>query len=83
MNKVMIDLYLPAAGVSYDMRIPANCRIGEIIPLLEHCMAELEEGYYIPTKEAVLCERTTGVVLDINVTPMEMGIINGTRLMLI
>lgn len=83
MNKVMIELYLPAAGCSYDMRIPLNCPIGEIIPLIENCMAELEEGYYIPTDEVVLCERTTGVVLDVNVTPAEMGIINGTKLMLI
>ena len=83
MNKIMIELYLPATGVSYDVRIPEEKRIGEIIPLLEACMSELAEGYYVPNANSLLCDRTTGVVLDINLTANEMGILNGTKLMLI
>lgn len=83
MNKIMIELYLPAARVSYDVRIPGESRIGEIIPLLAACMSELAEGYYVPNTDSLLCDRNTGVVLDINLTVNEMGILNGTKLMLI
>jgi hypothetical protein len=83
MNKLLIELFLPAAGVAYDVRIPMNSRIGEIIPLLESCMSELADGYFVPNGDSVLCERTTGVILDVNKTPNEMGIINGAKLMLI
>lgn len=83
MNKIMIELYLPAAGVSYDVRISGESRIGEIIPLLEACMAELAEGYFVPKADSLLCDRKTGVVLNVNLTVNEMGILNGTKLMLI
>ena len=57
MNKLMVEIYLPAA--------------------------DLAGGYYIPGQNSILCERTTGIELDVNLTPCEMGIINGARLMLI
>lgn len=83
MNKILIELYLPASGATYDVRIPAGTRIGELIPLLENALADMEYGYYIPDSNTVLCDRNTGVVLDVNLTANEMGIINGARLMLI
>ncbi len=83
MNKIMVEVYLPAAGKSYDVRIPVFRRIGEIIPLLEVGMAELEPGYFIPSGNSVLCDRETGVILNVNLTVDETGILNGTRLMLI
>lgn len=83
MHKIMVELYLPAAGKCYDIKIPAFCRIGELIPLLETGMAELEPGYFIPNGNSVLCERETGVILNLNLTVEETGILNGTRLMLI
>lgn len=83
MSKLMVELYLPAAGRSYDVRIPAGSRIGEIIPLLEGCMAELAAGYFIPGADSILCEQETGMVLNVNLTVEESGILNGTKLMLI
>ena len=79
----MVEVFLPAAGKSYDVRIPTTTRIGEIIPLVEMCLAELEEGYFVPSKDTVLCDKNTGMTLDVNLTPSEMGILNGTKLMLI
>lgn len=83
MNKITVELYLPAAREHYDVRIPGDSRIGEIIPLLEACMAELAEGYFVPNSDSLLCDRKTGVVLNVNLTANEMGILNGTQLMLI
>lgn len=83
MNKVMVEVYMPSVGRSYDVRIPGTVRLGDIIPLMERLFADIAYGYYIPDSETVLCDRLTGVALDVNLTPMEMGIINGTRLMLI
>ncbi len=83
MEKIMVELYLPAAEEAYDVRIPGDSRIGDIVPLLETCMAELAEGYFVPKGGSVLCDRETGIALNINLTAREMGILNGTKLMLI
>ena len=79
----MIELYLPASGKRYDIRIPAILRVGDIILLIEKCMAQLEKGYFVIRGDAVLCDRITGLALDVNLTPNELGILNGTKLMLI
>lgn len=83
MNKIFVEVYLPAAQVKYDVKIPRDSRIGEITELLENCFSELAGGYFVSTHTSILCERTTGMMLDVNATPSEMGIVNGTKLMLI
>ncbi|MDE6749053.1 MAG: EsaB/YukD family protein, partial [Lachnospiraceae bacterium] len=78
----LIELYLPAIGTGYDTSIPGNQRIGEIISLLEREVEEETGGVFCP-KNSVLCEREAGIILDVNLTPKQHGILNGTRLMLI
>lgn len=34
MNKVVVEVYLPAAGKSFDVRIPLSLMVWEIISLL-------------------------------------------------
>ncbi len=79
----IVELYLPAVGKSYDIRILRNRRIREMIPLLEKEMKERTGGYFSAKNDTVLCERECGIVLNMDETPEEIGILNGTKLMLI
>lgn len=79
----MVELYLPAVGRCYDIRIPRNRRIGEIISMLEKEMEGQTGGYFCTKEDTVLCERECGIVLNVDETPEGIGILNGTRLMLI
>lgn len=79
----IVELYLPAVGKSYDTRIPRNRRIGEIIPWLEKEMKKQTGGYFHAEGDTVLCERECGMILNVDKTPEQIGILNGTKLMLI
>ncbi len=78
-----VELYVPAYGNTYDVRIPRNDRIGELLPLVEKQIVQQEEGYLFSKGNAILCDREDGIILDTELTPEESGILNGTRLMLI
>lgn len=79
----IVELYLPAVGKSYDIRILRNRKIREMIPLLEKEMKKRTGGYFLAKNDTVLCERECGIVLNMDETPEEIGILNGTKLMLI
>lgn len=78
-----VELYVPAYERTYDMTVPCNKRICEIIPSIEKQLKKKEPGYVSLGDITILCEREAGIVLDVELTPEESGILNGTRLMLI
>lgn len=79
----IVELYVPVYGNTYDVRISRKDRIGELLPSIEKQISLQETGSAISLKDAILCEREAGIVLDVEMTPEEAGILNGTRLMLI
>lgn len=83
-NKILVEIYFPVGGYTYDVFLPADSSVREVIRLMEHVMQELTFGEERPLKEgSLLCCRDTGEALPQNVTVSQAGIHNGTRLMLI
>jgi len=83
MDKVLIEIFLPASSTSYDVYVPSASRMSEVLALVSKVISELSEGKYKPTAETVLCDRDSGVIFNLNLTIAELGIKNGSRLMLI
>lgn len=83
MNKIIVEVYLPAALRTYDVRIPADVQLFEVTSQVAQALSILSEGLYIATEDALLLERESGSILDINMTAWELGLQNGSRLMLI
>lgn len=83
MDKVLVEIFLPAAGKSYDVYIPLENRMSEVLLLVSSLLTELADGKYKATPDAVLCDAETGIIFNINMTVAELGIQNGSRLMLI
>lgn len=79
----MVEVYLPAAQKSFDMRIPASSQMGEISNLVASLASDLSDGSYKATKQTILINATNGEMYDVNMTASEQGIRNGTRLILI
>lgn len=79
----MVELYIPAAGRSYDVKIPKYRCIAELVPELEREMEKRTEGEICSDGKAILCDGEAGIILNPACTPEETGILNGTRLMLI
>ena len=83
MDKYLIEVFVPAANKTYDVYIPKNIQIFEIITLIAHQVEHLSQGQFKKTSDTILCFRENGNILDMNQLVSELNIKNGTRLLLI
>lgn len=83
MNKVMVEVFLPASGEIYDVRIPLDSQIGEITMLIMKQLERLSNGRFFANPSTVLCDGESGQILDMNKFAAELDIKNGSKLMLI
>ena len=83
MNKILVEIFLPALGQKYDTLIPIEIKLSEVIVLLTKVLNELSNGSYIATEDAILCDLETGNIFSVNMSVYELGLKNGSKLMLI
>lgn len=81
--KLLVEVWLPAAQRSFDMRIPADVRMGTVNSLAASLAADLSGGSYRATGASVLVNAENGKIYDINMNASEQDIKNGTKLILI
>ena len=82
-HKVLVEIFVPASGESYDVFIPLESRMSEVVELVSEAIGELTGGRYLGTRDSLLCDRESGMIYNMNMAVAELGIENGTRLMLI
>lgn len=82
-NKVLVEISVPAAGDKFDVFIPLESKMSEVLKLVSNALSDLSNGKYRATDESVLCDAKTGIIFNINMEVAELGIKNGSRLMLI
>ena len=83
MNKVLVKLYVPLLEEQYDIWLPLNKKISNVINLLIKAVNEFSGGYYNPAKMPVLYDRLTAKKIDVNLTVKESIIKNGTEIVLV
>ncbi len=83
MEKILIELYVPILEASYDVFIPPQPMMADVLQLMSKAIAELSEGRFVPTESTTICDRATGAILDVSKTALELNIQNGSKLMLI
>lgn len=83
MDKIIVNIYVPNSEKKYQMFIPAHVQMYQLVSLIGKSVMDLGDGTFIPDSTAVLCKKDTGSVLNMNLTAKEIGIKNGTNLMLI
>ena len=83
MDKVLVVLYVPALEKKYDIWIPANKRVYNIIKSLVKAVNEMNDNSFTTNSMPLLYDKTTAKPYDINLTIKETEIRNGTELVLI
>ncbi len=83
MKKVLVEVYVPVIDARYDVFIPNTSQMSEVLELLKKAVADLSGGHFVPTGETALCYRENGAIINVNMTVYELGIHNGSKLMLI
>jgi hypothetical protein len=83
MDKVLVEVYVPAAEKEFDVFLPLESKLYEVLHLLAGTLTELSDGHFAATPDTILCDRSNGEILNINCTVGENRLANGTKLMLI
>lgn len=83
MNKILVKLYVPTINKEYDVWIPLNRRIYNVIRLIVKGISEFTDGEYQPQKLPILYDKQTAKPYDINLTIGESTIRNGSEIILI
>ena len=83
MDEKIVEMYLPESCKTYDLKIPYNAKIYTLTNMLAKAMTELSEGEFKDNGNSVLVDRDTGNIFDINFSVYELGLENGSKLMLI
>jgi hypothetical protein len=82
-NKVLVKLIVPELNKEYDIFLPINKKIGNIIILLNKTLNEFSNGTYPISNTNSLYNIDTKKKYDIDVQLYNTDIRNGTRLMII
>lgn len=82
---VLVEVYLPAAGRSFDVRLPLGINVHQASMLTAEALAPLAEGMFKPGKykNCFLAWRHTGQRLPSGQTVFAAGVKAGHQLMLI
>lgn len=83
MEKILVNIYIPATGGSYDVFIPYDIPIIELIPIIANGISDLSGGKYLVSKHEQLCLKDTSCLLNPKHTLGEYGIQDGAHLYLI
>ncbi|MBD8026909.1 EsaB/YukD family protein [Ureibacillus sp. 179-F W5.1 NHS] len=83
MNKVLVEIFLPASNRSFDVYLPLESRLSEVLPVVSALITDLSGGTFKANNETILCDFETSIIFNINMTVSELGIQNGSKLMLI
>ena len=83
MDKIIVEVFFPSLQRAFDIEIPVNTRFHVIAELIEQSVSSISGGEYTPSGEALLCDRISGAVFDINSSPDKQCLYNGSKLMII
>lgn len=82
-EKALVEISVPAAAQKYDVYIPLESKMSDVIKMVAAALSDLSDGKYKATEDAILCDAKTGIIFNINMEVAELGIKNGSHLMLI
>ena len=83
MAKIMLTVSVPAIGTAYDLRLPANIVVRELIPLIVNAIVELSAGTYRPSGSEILCHEQFCARVSSRQTLDDNGVRSGDRLFLL
>ncbi len=82
-NKVLVELYVPSIDEIYNLYLPVNRKIGNIIALINKSLFEITNGEYVGNNHTMLYNRDTGETYGINVFLKDTNIRNGSSIVLL
>lgn len=82
-NKVLVLVNVPKLESTYDMYIPINRKIFNVIEMIKNSLRDLSQGSFNPNENYVLYNKETGVAYDVNMLVRDSDIRNGSKVILL
>ncbi|MGN1311710.1 MAG: hypothetical protein ACI4U4_01705 [Bacilli bacterium] len=82
-NKVLIKLYVPTLGETFDIFIPVNEIMWRVNRLIVKLVSDMSEGLFILDKDYAMINMDTGKIYDNNDIVINTDIRNATRILLV
>ena len=83
MDKVLVEVFVPVANMSFDVFIPQTSKMSEVRQLIIGAFNELSGGKFKGDESSILCDAQNGNIFNINLSIYELEIHNGSKLILI
>lgn len=83
MDKILVEVYIPVMGRSYDIFIPVEERMNVVLELIKKAVSDLSDNTFKADEQTAICYREEGTIVNINLSVNELGLKNGSKLMLI
>lgn len=83
MDKILVEVYLPSAELTYDVYIPIESKISEITQLISNAITDISDNKYKKGVDITLCDFLTGKEYNQNTRVFETNLENGSKLMLV
>lgn len=82
-NKYLVELFVPSISKIYNVFLPVNRRVGNVIALLNKALTEISNGEYRGTNITALYDRESGQRLENNLLLRDTIIENGSGIVII
>lgn len=83
MSKILVEIRVPAAQKRCDAFIPYEAKLYEVAELVKGLFADDAESGFSPAADTILCDAITGAIFNVNLSPQELGLRNGSKLLLV
>ena len=81
-NKILIELVVPILEESFDVYVPINLKLGNVIEMCSRAVSDLSGGYYVFSDISIFYNGDTGERYGADVLVRNTDIRNGTKLIL-
>lgn len=82
-NKLLVELIVPRLEEKFEIFIPINKRMFQVVKLIEKALNEITNGYYPIGNDSVIIDGESGNVYDMNIIVKETKMINGSKIILL
>lgn len=83
MNKVFIEIYVPAIGGHFDAFVPVDISITDLTQVIINGIVEITNGRYVTSQSEHLCMKEPSGLLNPMLTLYDYGVIDGTEIYLV
>lgn len=83
MNKIIVEVRVPAIDKIYDVKLPRDIQIWEATKLINQLIITVNPSMYAMDDNAFLCNYETGRIYEVNKLVDEVGLVNGSRVVIV